>query len=101
MAKWIRKAQECEGTYLFKGKMLVSREVHETIPLEEILQIFSDTRKAVTELGGLDYLQVFENENGTKLYFIDSVNKETLESGEFDPDDFNYNNCVLCYPHER
>jgi hypothetical protein len=101
MATWKRKPQECEGNYRFEGQLFVTYEVQVDIPKEEIIEIIEQTRQAVEEHGGIDYLQVFENEFGNKLYFIASVNKEMIESGEFDPGDIEYNNCVICYPHER
>ena len=101
MATWKRKQQECEGTYYFEGQLFVSYEVQADIPREELIQIIDQTRQAVEENGGLDYLQIFENEYGNTLYFIASVNKEMIESGEFAPNDIEYNNCVICYPHER
>lgn len=101
MAIWKMKKQECEGTYMFQGHLLVSAEVQADIPREEIIEIIETTQSIAKEKGGLDYLQVFENEYGEKLYFIASANQDMLESGNFDPDDIEYNNCVLCYPHER
>jgi len=101
MSKWTLQPQECEGTYMFDGKILVSHEVQADIPLEEINEIFGLVYEAVQEKNGLDYLQVLENEQGEKVFFIASANRQMIESGEFDPDDIDYHNCVLCYPHER
>lgn len=86
---------------MFQGQILLTQEVQADIPEEEIIQIINSTQLAAQEQEGLDYLQVFENEKGAKLYFIASANKTMLESGQFDPNDIEYNNCVLCYPHER
>ncbi|MFC3813309.1 hypothetical protein [Lacihabitans lacunae] len=96
MATWKRKPQECEGNYWFEGQLFVTYEVQADIPKEEIIEIVEQTLQAVEEHGGLDYLQVFENDFGNKLYFIASASKEMIESGEFDPNDIEYNST---YPH--
>ncbi len=102
MSKWIRQPQEQEGTYMFTGHFLVTAMVRERLSDLEILEIYTQTQRDVLVNNGLDYLQVFVNsETGEKLFFIASVNREEVESGEFDPEDVNFHNCVLCYPEER
>jgi len=101
MAIWTRQPQEQQGNYHFSGKFLVTQRVNETIPKQEILQIYQDTLQAVKDNNGLDYLQVFKNEKGVKLFLIDATSKDMFDSGEYDPNDMEYNNCVLCYPNER
>lgn len=101
MKKWEHLPQEQEGNYMFSGKWLTSREVSEQLHGIEIQHIINDVSKAVEENNGIDYLQVFVNEEGRKVYAICSVDRERLESGEFDPNDIEYNNNVICFPHER
>jgi hypothetical protein len=42
-----------------------------------------------------------ESKEGVKVFAICSVDREQLESGEFNPNDINYNNNVIYFPHER
>lgn len=102
MSKWIRQPQEQEGTYMFTGHFLVTAMVRANLSDQEIQSIYLETQQAVNENNGLDYLQVFVNsETGEKLFFIASATREEVDSGEFDPKDIDYHNCVLCYPEER
>ena len=101
MATWTRKPQEVEGNYHFSGTFVVTAGVDKTIPKDEILEIYQDVQKFVKEQNGIDYLQVYENEKGEQLYFIDATPKDDFDSGECDPNDVDFNNCVLCYPNER
>ena len=83
MATWERKPQEQEGNYHFSGKFLVTRGVNEALSQEEILAIYQEIKQLVEEKEGLDYLQIFVNEKGDKLFFIDQLNKQMIESGDF------------------
>lgn len=96
--KWIRQPQEQEGTYQFNGKFFVTRGVQELLTLEEITEICLEIRGLVKQKGGLDYLQVFVDEDsGQKLFFIDQLNKEMIASGDFKPE---YNHCTLMLAEE-
>jgi hypothetical protein len=101
MAKWTRQPQEEEGNYHFSGMFAVTAGVDTKIPKDEILQIYQDVLQAVREHDGLDYLQVYQDEKGTKLFFIDATPKDSFDSGDCDPNDPDFNNCVLCFPSER
>jgi disulfide oxidoreductase YuzD len=101
MANWTRQPQECSGTYMFSGHFLCTQTVKAKLTDEEIRAIYFDTLQAVKENNGLDYLQVFKNEQGMKLYFIASLNQEMIETGEYDLDDIDHNHCMLCFPEER
>jgi hypothetical protein len=46
----------------------------------------------VQEKGGIDYFQVFENDIGEKLYFIDQCSPEMMQDESFRPE---YNYCTL------
>ena len=66
---WIRQPQENDGDYHFNGKILVTKGVHEALPPEEVLSLIMETKKAVAESSGLDYLQVFKHkETGQKIH---------------------------------
>ena len=97
MATWTRKPQEQEGKYYFNGTLYLTAEVQQELSLEEIRDIYNDVQALVKEKDGIDYLQVFTNEKGDKLFFIDQLNKTMIESGEY-PSDFNY--CTLMFAHE-
>lgn len=85
--KWQRQKQECEGNYYFCGSFYATNGVAESLPEKEIMEIILDVKKAVKEKVGLDYLQVFKNEEGQKIFVIDQLNKEEIESGDFSPED--------------
>jgi hypothetical protein len=101
MEKWEHLPQEQEGNYMFSGRWLMSSEVSEKLHGIEIQHIINDVSRAVKEQNGIDWLQIFVNKEGVKVYAICSVDRDQLGSGEFDPNDINYNNNVICFPHER
>lgn len=100
MATWIRQPQEQEGTYLFGGWFGCTVSVQEELSSDEIKAIYNEIKEAVKVNNGLDYLQVFKDENGRKLYFIDSINREAIESELYDINDPNVNYCMLMFAEE-
>ncbi len=94
---WIRQPQECGGTYRFSGSFVITRRVDEEIPQIEILAIYQDVRQQVVEHDGIDYLVVYRNSSGQKLFFIDQLNAEMIASGEFKP---KYNYCTLMFAED-
>ena len=97
MATWNRESQEKEGSYFFSGKFLVTIGVSSELSEPEILSIYQNVQAFVKEQNGADYLQVFTDENGRKLFFIDQLNQEMIASGNFSPED---NYCTLLFAHE-
>lgn len=97
MTTWTTQAQECEGTYHFSGQFLVTYQVHEKLPLNEILEIHQETQRLVALNDGIDYLLVFTDDQGRKLFFIDQLNKEMIESGEHPKE---HNHCTLMFADE-
>ncbi|MCT4664235.1 MAG: DUF960 domain-containing protein [Flavobacteriales bacterium] len=98
MSNWVLKQQETEGTYQFSGTFLVTSRVNRTIPVDTIASMYLKIQELVKEKGGLDYLQVFVNtETEQKLFFIDQLNKEMIESGNYRTED---NHCTLMYSSE-
>lgn len=95
--EWIRQPQECTGTYHFSGKFIVTHRVNEEIPQDEILAIYRDVRNQVVKHGGIDYLVVYKNDSGQKLFFIDQLNDEMIASGRFKHE---YNYCTLMFAEE-
>ena len=97
MVKWIRQPQEQEGNYYFSGTFYVTRGIQELLSQEEILAIYQEVQKLVKENGGLDYLQVYVAEGEEKLFFIDQLSKEMIESGDYKEE---YNYCTLLLSSE-
>jgi hypothetical protein len=101
MATWTRQPQEVSGNYHFGGKFFVSARVDREVNRGEIYAIQLQIKEDVRQANGLDYLQVFKDENGRTLWLIDATPKDRFDSGECDPNDIDFNNCVLCFPEER
>lgn len=97
MATWTRKPQEQEGSYFFSGAFYVTRGIQTELSDEEIRGIYFDVQRYVLLHNGADYLFVYQDESGRKLFFIDQLNKEMIASGEFKPE---YNYCTLMFAHE-
>jgi hypothetical protein len=92
---WTRKPQESEGTYRFDGRFLTTRGVGDELSPQEISAIYHEVQNFVKEKNGIDYLQVFTDEDGRKLFFIDQINDEMKKEH---PPEHNY--CTLMFAHE-
>lgn len=92
-----RQTQECGGTYFFSGRFYVTASVQEALSPQEINAIYQDVQQYVKKHNGADYLFVFTNEQGQKLFFIDQLNTEMIASGEFAKE---YNYCTLLFADE-
>ena len=97
MAIWTRQPQEKEGSYFFSGDFYATQGVARELGAAEVLAIYLDARAAVKQYDGIDYLQVYTDEKGRKLFFIDQLSKEMIDSGQFRKED---NYCVLMFAHE-
>lgn len=96
MATWKRLPQEKEGqNYFFAGQGYLTQGVDEDIPPAEIVQILADLHAFVQEKQGIDYLQVYEDENGNRLWIIDQVQRHELH--EHPPE---HNHFTILFPHE-
>lgn len=60
--------------------------IEEELNIFQIHAIAYQVRELAKEKDGLDYLQVFKDENGRKLFFIDNLNDDMVTSRNFDPD---------------
>jgi hypothetical protein len=89
--------QECEGSYRFSGRIITTALVREKLTPFEINAIYQTVKAQVKEKNGIDYLQVFVNENGEKLYFIDNLNDDMIAGRNFDPEN---NYCTLMFAYE-
>ena len=97
MATWTRQPQEQEGSYFFLGTFYATSGVHNELSVPEILSIYKDVRTFALDNKGVDYLQIYVDEKGRKLYFIDQLNAEMIASGRFQKED---NHCTLLWNHE-
>ena len=101
MANWERQPQEKEGTYEFSGFLLVTRGVQEILSEAEMMNIVLDVKQAVLTTGGLDYLQVYKNDEGQKIWLIDQLSREMLASDDYTPDQKKeYNHFTMLLPEE-
>jgi hypothetical protein len=71
--KWELQPQEQEGKYMFSGKMYVTRGVNESVPIDHIMQMVIEVKQRVIDNDGADYLQVFNNSEGEKIFIIDQL----------------------------
>lgn len=98
MATWKRKPQERnDQKYFFSGKFYFTKGVFHALSFDEIVTIYNDVRQFAQEKDGIDYLQVYTNENEQKLFFIDSLSRCMIESGEYQTE---HNYCTLMLAEE-
>lgn len=98
LEKWLYQPQETDGTYKFLGSFFVTIGIQQTLSQEEIFEIYLFIKSLVEDKKGLDYLQVFINKDtGQKLFFIDQLNTEMIESGKYQTED---NYCTLLLASE-
>lgn len=97
MCTWTRQPQERAGTYMFAGKLYVTRGIDTELPLEEILFIYWDVKAFAEHHGGADYLQVYIDGLGRKIFAIAQLSEEQLESNNYTNAD---NYCTLMFAHE-
>lgn len=97
MATWTRKPQEQIGSYFFSGQFYATQGITSELTMDEILFIHKDVQAFAKERGGIDYLQVYVDETGRKLFFIDQLSKEMVESGDYQDED---NHCTLLLSSE-
>ena len=94
---WTHKPQECDGEYYFDGRGLQTAGVAEALSSVEIAQIVSMLQRFVRENSGADYLQVFEHNDGRRVWCICQLNKTMIESGEYSDED---NHWTILLPEE-
>ena len=98
LEKWLYQPQESQGNYRFSGAFYITKGIEQALSQEEILELYFFIKLKVSEQNGLDYLQVFyHKETQQKLFFIDQLSKEMLESGHYLPED---NYCTLLLASE-
>ena len=96
--EWIRQPQEQQGDYMFNGHFLTTAGVKELLNEDEIYWIYVEIQVMVKVCDGLDYLQVLIREaDGQKLFFIDQLTRQQVDSGEYQMKD---NYCTLMLAEE-
>ncbi|HET8885608.1 MAG TPA: hypothetical protein VFM70_04555 [Salinimicrobium sp.] len=86
---------EREGNYHFGGNFYLTQGVMDSIAKKEIADIFTFIKRLVKQHDGIDYLQTFYSiDNDCKLFIIDNLSKEMIESGKYDISD-NYFTLML------
>jgi len=71
MSTWTRKAQQTDGPHQFKTRTVITRAAQAAITSAELLHLSTMLRQAITDNDGLDYLQVFESDDGRVIWCID------------------------------
>ena len=95
---WQRQPQERnDQQYYFAGKFYMTKGVFDTLHFEEIISIYNDVKTFAKQKNGVDYLQIYTDEQGRKLYLIDQLDKRMLESGNYEAE---HNYCTLLFAHE-
>ena len=87
------KLQENKGEYFFKGTFYITQSVQNLLTTDEIFEIYTFTQDLVKQHKGIDYLQSYYHiEQDCKLFFIDQLNKQMIESNQYSKLD---NYCTL------
>ena len=96
MATWKRLPQEQENQdYWFTGSCFLTRNVFDKLSSEEVQWILSDLREFVKEKQGIDYLQVYERDDGLRVWAIDQIRKIELNDHPVE-----HNHFTLLFPED-
>ncbi len=96
MAIWTRLPQEQEDQdFWFAGSCFLTRGVTTTLTSEEVLFILTDLHEFVNQKQGIDYLQVYERDDGLRVWVIDQVPKSELNAHPL-----SHNHFTLLFPEE-
>ncbi|MBL7773423.1 MAG: hypothetical protein JNM95_11220 [Chitinophagaceae bacterium] len=98
MAHWIRQNQEREGEkYFFNGLFYCTRAVSMELTEVEIAFLYLDVINYAQESNGIDYLQIYRDDQNRTLYFIDNLSEIQINSGNYSQEE---NYCTLLFSHE-
>lgn len=64
----------------------MTRGVEAMLSPEEIAFIVADLHAFVQQENGIDYLQVYESDDGHRVWVIDQLRQSIKDSGEFTPE---------------
>ena len=74
---WIRQAQERnDQKYFFNGKAFITNGAKTLLNNEEVINLILELQQLAIKEGGLDYLQVFKNENEKVIWVIDQIDED-------------------------
>jgi len=97
MATWKRKSQENEGNHLFSGKVCITEKVQHEIPDGELKAICRDLYKFLQKKTRINYMQIYTDEQGRMLYFVDNLSEDMLCSVLYQGEE---NYCLLMFAEE-
>ncbi|MBN4056105.1 hypothetical protein JYT20_00115 [Rhodothermus sp. AH-315-K08] len=101
MAQWKRNPEECSGEYFFSGRGVMTQGVAHALAPEEIAGIIADLKRAVPQNDGLDYLQVYECDDGRRIWAIDQLSRSMLAGDDYtDEQKVEFNYFTLLLPDE-
>ncbi|NNE33944.1 MAG: hypothetical protein HKN13_01825 [Rhodothermales bacterium] len=101
MSNWTRKPEEHPGDYTFSGRSVMTAGVAHQLEMTDVLQVSSALRRAVRENAGLDYLQVFESDDGRVVWAIDQLSQSMREGGDYTPEQLEeYDYWTMLLPEE-
>ena len=97
-AIWTRKPQERnDQKYFFSGRFYFTKAVFESLHFDEIIFIYQDVQDFAKQSNGIDYLQVYTDNDGRELFLIDQLDQEMIENGEYG---LLHNYCTMMYANE-
>ncbi len=71
MAHWTRKPEQHPGTHHFERRTVMTRAFEAATSPHERYDLIACLHRAITANDGLDYLQVFESDDGRTVWVID------------------------------
>ena len=93
--RWHYQPQEQDGDYWFDGMVIVTATIKAEIPEAELQAIIIFLRELAQQKKGLDYLQRFKLEDGTKIYIIENLSRSQSAIYALE-----YHYCTILYPFE-
>lgn len=101
MKKWTRQPEEQSGDYYFSGQSVMTSGVNQLLTQKDVFCVDLILSRAVMQNDGLDYLQVFECEDGRVVWAIDQLSKSMKRSGDYTPEQVKeYDYWTLLLPEE-
>lgn len=95
--RWEHQPPEQEGDYWFNGKLFFTNQIQADLLELELIAIITYLQTLALERKGIDYLQVFINEDGDKIFVIDQITKQQVENPEVKEE---YHYATILYSHE-
>lgn len=93
--KWTHQPQEQDGDYWFDGQIFMTNNIQADIPEKELIALISYIQKLAIDSKGIDYLQVFTNDEGDKIYIIDQITRKQVPKSPKE-----YHHCTILFDHE-